>query len=517
MLQNSMYPALLTWRSEWIDENSWESSRNLDWKARYELWSLRPSRNVCSVEIILPARKIRPLLDFPKTREGEAAPFSESVEEAFSRLLKGEVKERTVSLPVTISNDLCRAIILDAVVEISFPRSSLNLMSPESTTLRSQILDVTTRSNFTPFRTDINFEYQTYERLFHIKFSPSGKYLVLIRESIRKAWKEDMVYGQLWWMQVFRDENFESSSGPNYVCIGLSTFFSVPEITLLGPCRGVAFHPTLPRLAFPQVCDGMPQTYIWDFEETATRATAPNFRSNPFPVHEPPVIDSYFTDDGVYLCGTLTPFEFGFSSAILQELCVPVIARIPDYVPVAASILDSKVPSKIQTNPLQIKGISLQAAFDLAKRPKPHVQRANSLVFERGARGVVHVSQLQQLEKQGTVMLRTFGADGKFHADTFTRLPDAVRKCVDVSLVHSTTGGIGWKKTKASDDVVYVVLNKSHQKEYTPSDIENKVLPAVIERKKESIPSFINTVPMLPGQSRGFESYYGVQRLEWRE
>ncbi len=47
-----------------------------------------------------------------------------------------------------------------------------------------------------------------------------------------------------------------------------------------------------------------------------------------------------------------------------------------------------------------------RAALELSTLPRPPVQKANMLSFNRDDDGVVHVSQLLQLEKHGTITMR---------------------------------------------------------------------------------------------------------------
>jgi hypothetical protein len=216
------------------------------------------------------------------------------------------------------------------------------------------------------------------------------------------------------------------------------------------------------------------------------RSNSRDSQVNTFPIHDPPVVDPYFSDDGCYLYGTDAPLEFGTFQSDIQSYRTPLIVKVPDQVPRSAPMLDSTVPSILQTNPYQSSALSRSAAFELSKRSKPPVQRANSLVFDQDERGVVHVSHLHQLEKEGAVILHTFGTNGKFQSDTLSRLPEEVTKCVDVSLLHSSPG--------VTSNQVRVVLNKAPQERYTVNDVSNNILPAVIDRERESIPTFVSTV-----------------------
>jgi hypothetical protein len=380
---------------------------------------------------------------------------------------------------VGISSDLRRAMILDVVIEISLSdESSADESSKEGPSLISQTIDL---------RSDLA---DGYSEFYYIKFSPSAEFLVIVRESRERQRKESQTYGVRWLMQVFRHDNSSQPQVLNYRSYASMTCWAVPEISILSPCRGVAFHPTEPRLAFPQVCDGLPQTYIWNMDAPITQLGDIAPYNNPFPVHDPPIVDPSFSDEGRYLYGTDAPLEFGpFGNSVCNG-SVPLITEVPMSVPV--KMLDNTTPSRIQTNPYQTEEVAVRGAFELSKRPKPPVQKANSLVFDQDEGGVVFVSHLQQLEQNGTVIVRTFGTDGRLQFDTLSRLPKELKDCVDVSLsTHSLTEGR-----------VRILLNKALQTHYAPSDVGDNGLPAIIERDKESIPSFVSTVPMPVGALR---------------
>jgi hypothetical protein len=283
----------------------------------------------------------------------------------------------------------------------------------------------------------------------------------------------------------------------------------VPEISILSVCRGLAFHPKLPCLAFPQTRDGIPRTYIWNFNSPISGGDCAGEFSNPYPLHEPPIADLSFSDDGVYLYGTNAPLEFGFDTRH-EEVPLhtkPLIAKLPDQVPVAGVMGDDTVASKIQTNPFQSSEVTRRALFDLAMRPKPPVLRANILVFDKNDGGVVHVSRMHQLEKEAAVVVQTVGTNGRFKSETLTRLPKEVLQCVDVSLV-SPFDDLGKSQVR-------IMLNKAPERFYTAKDIGKNDLPAMIVRDKDSIPTFISTVPMPLGPPAG-TSFQGDQLyLPW--
>jgi len=494
--------------SKWFHEDflsrtpfTWTQS----WKARFELWSLTSNHLICAFEVILPTEKMVGLT-------------FEQVHKLEKSATTSEQNKRKISLPAAISQDVRRAVMLDTVLKVPVAEPT-SRWTPMSTYAESQVLSISNnvdRLVYKSFRDDIDIAEIKFHELATMKFSPTGRYLVIIRESLKTACKGRNAYGEYWLMQILRDQNFGFRSGPMYTCVACSVFFAVAEIAILSPSRGISFHPTQPRIAFPQVFEGLPQTYIWDFEDPIMVGRNPGVRANPFPFHDPPVFDPYFSDEGDYLCGTDSPLEYGFDEEVKHTLCIPIAVQVPEFLFIQGSSYNSSAVSRLQANVYQQEVVSKSTANALAERPKPIVWRANTLIFEKGAGSVVHVSQLQQLEKEGAVMMRTFTTDGIFKVQTMTMLPKSVKDCVDVSIVSSTPADAD-ERFELDPQKVYLVLNKAHQKWYTADDLNDTTLPAVIESEKASIPTYVRTMNMAHGKAKGFELYYGVQRIGWKD
>jgi hypothetical protein len=408
----------------------------------------------------------------------------------------------TVSLPVEISEDLRRIIVLDTAISIRLENAededTDDTASAEK--FRHQILNLEDLTLTTQIRTGFDPKHPwPVDDYYQIKFSPSAQFFVLIRESTLMAEKGKDTYRPVWLMQVFRDLAFASSPerGPEYIIVASTRFFSVPEVSILSPTRGVAFHPSLPRLAFPQTYDGLPLTYIWDFDNPVLIAEESSGRPNPFPVSDPPIIDPVFSDDGKYIYGTDAPMVFGsdaISLSNLRSMGTPVIAEVPEYrqlEPIDSNERGkSKAPLTLQRVPTQCLVTLSGAAHELALKPKPLVQKANALAFANDGSGIAHVSQLQQLEKEGAVVLTSIGMNGELKSETLSRLPKDATHCVDVSLIHPES------ESENESRNVRLILDKAAQKIYTVTDLNSTILPAVLERSEASIPRYITTIPM---------------------
>lgn len=503
---------------------------------------------------MLQSETILPFVTFPDSyqAEPEGSAISRGLRKEEEELKK---TEPTVSIPLDISDDLRRIITLDVAVAILPVEGQGRANHSGEGRLRYQRLDLRRREPTVHIRRD-KAQLRAFEDFYHVKFSRSNEFFVLVRGSDQVASKDGAYYGVMWLLEVFRDENFgrDPAEDPKYCSLAATTFFAVPEIALLSPVRGITFHPSLPCLAFPQVLDGRPQTYVWHFRAPVvlddSGGTLP---LNPVPVHEPPIVDVVYSDDGRYLYGTQAPFDFG-SGAVSEEnmksLSKPIIARAPDYttrplllpsspsLPVRLRRLLA-VGSRKGKEPMpdhahhdrstaltaadedrgQGGGSGLaafrSAAAELASGPRPPVQRMNVLAFAGDGAGVAHISRLQQLERAGAVVLTTLGTDGRLRSETLSRLPSEVTRCVDVSIVTDEGEGEGEGGDDGGDrgggsksDTVRIVLDKARRRGlYTLRDVDDVALPAVIQRSRASIPTFVAKVPLdmvfqdVPGES----------------
>ncbi|KAL1874561.1 hypothetical protein Daus18300_003580 [Diaporthe australafricana] len=570
-----------------------------EWKATYELWSLASNTLLQSFEIVLQGETISPFVTFPGSSQAE--PQGSAMDRGL-RKWEEELRktEPTVSIPLDISDDLRRIIALDVAVAIlPVEAQGLSNHTRDGGRLRYQRLDLNRRQPIVHIRRD-KAQLPGFEDFYHLKFSRSNEFFVLVRASTAKATKDGVDYGVMWLLQVFHDENFgrDPAGDPKYSPLAATTFFAVPEIALLSPVRGITFHPWLPCLAFPQVLDGRPQTYVWRFRAPAVLDDGTSLPLNPAPVHEPPIVDVVYSDDGRYLYGTQAPFNFGsgvVSEENMKSFSKPIIVRAPDYnttplllpsdsgLPSSSSLQSSSSlppsPSLPSSSSLPVRLRRLQdrlatavgsrkgkepmpaavahadhhhdhhhmdltaaeeeeeenrgqgagsrdrnsnnsslaafrsAAVELASGPRPPVQRMNALAFAGDGAGVAHISQLQQLERAGAVVLTTLGTDGRLRSETLSRLPFQVTRCVDVSIVtgeeeregeEGEDNGGGEKKS----DTVRIVLDKARRRGlYSLRDVDDVALPAVIERSRASIPTFVATVPLgqvfqdVPGES----------------
>lgn len=124
----------------------------------------------------------------------------------------------------------------------------------------------------------------------------------------------------------------------------------------------------------------------------------------------------------------------------------------------------------------------------------------NAVAFTADAGGVAHISQLQQLERAEAVILNTLGPNGILRSETLSRLPSEMTHCVDISIVINEGGRGG------ESDSVSVVLDKARRRgPCTMDDVDDVALAAIIRRNKNSIPTFVATVPL----GRTFEDVPG--------
>ncbi|KAK1749555.1 hypothetical protein QBC47DRAFT_333452 [Echria macrotheca] len=485
-----------------------EGNDNDTWRARYDLWSLQTDTIIHTLELQLGNELPSPVESLSEMKSRRRRKYRRLDEDLDEEDIEDFSHRARISLPLDISEDLRRLVILNNAVVI---RPNVEAEIP---TYFSQVLDLSTEATESIRHQEVilfSREFESFSAGYHIILSPSGKYMAVVHESLWEADKDGTGYPVLWLLQILVDQNFDSSAGgsgdcPEYALVAATRLFSVPEVSLLSPIRGIAFHPHAPRLAFPQVVNGLPQTYIWDFEEPITLPADDTIDKplNPFPLHDPPIIDPAFSDpDGEYLYGTDAPFEFGAGAISRQNLRgfgKPLIVKVPhERVRARSSYPDPKaqdkgkgkettVVSSIQTNPSQGLRSMRAAAMELAARPKPPVQRANVLSFDKDGKGVAHISQLQQLDSEGAVVLNTLGTDGHLKSETLSRLPAEMAACASVSFIHS---GPGVRAGSAR-----IVIDKAARRSYGRADLNKSALPAIVERERDSIPSFVTKVDL---------------------
>ncbi|XXH00175.1 hypothetical protein Hte_006517 [Hypoxylon texense] len=473
---------------QWIDDNKPErviqnNGKCIDgshdnWIARYEIWSLISNSLVTAVEITLPRKDMQPFV-----KNAETFPH--------------KTIEASVSLPLGISDDLRVIIILNTIISVRTDEPGNNSNSGQGTqvTFDHQVLNIHSYVDI------VDPTHRSFRKLYHLKFDQSNKYLVIMHEPLLEAIDNPFLpsggkyrYRIPWILQIFCDENHspEQTTVPLYTHFKTLRFSAVPEIAVIAPLRGLAFHPSEPVLAFTQVLNGVSGTYIWDFEEAV---------DNAFRVHDMPMMDPVFSADGHFLHGTKASSEFYIGSISDLEIdCIssqrlnmtrqPLITKLPADIGLErSSSCKGKEIQRLQKNTQQIQGFEnfRSAALELAAQPQPPVQRANTLSFSKDADGVAQISRLWELRKDSAVVLTTLGLDGKLQNETLSRLPDETQQYYDISIVH------GLNPTDGMKDTMHIVLNRSSRRFYLYSDL-NQAPPAIVERERDSIPSYVTTV-----------------------
>ncbi|KAI0166880.1 hypothetical protein GGR52DRAFT_555997 [Hypoxylon sp. FL1284] len=457
-----------------------------NWAARYEIWSLISNSLIQVVEVSLPDEDMQPyvtLRSLPNTN---------------TTWRKGV--EATVSLPLSISDDLYSIVIIDTVISIrrDKPGSEMDSIRSSEAAFDYQALNMIDRGIGKRLPRTRPGEY------YYMKFSPSSKYLAVIFEwdqhlcpdlhnlfiggEVRRAGR----YSDRWMLRIFRNDSHDSEQikGPNYVFLKELKFFPAPQAAFISPQSAIAFHPSAPRLAFAQVLNSLRQTFIWDFEEAFDEGL------NPFPVHDPPMIDPVFSADGDYLYGISTDFPSTSSPYDINSGCVsaprfiqpeqPLITKLPPYVGPRHEPSHTKCLQG-RTGQVQSLATIRAAILELAAQPQPLVQRTNALSFGNDDHGVAYISRLWDLKREGAVVLTTLGLDGILRNETLSRLPEEVRRRGDVSIVHGSNAIHG------AGDTVRIVVNKSPRQYYSHRDL-NKAPPAIVERERDSIPCHVATV-----------------------
>jgi hypothetical protein len=104
------------------------------------------------------------------------------------------------------------------------------------------------------------------------------------------------------------------------------------------------------------------------------------------------------------------------------------------------------------------------------------------------------MSILRGASSEGALVRQTVREDGTAVSETLTRLPEGIKANSNATILASTTTG--------STEVIRILLNKSHQ-DFTLGNDSNAAdtlpLPAILERTRSTIPTFIPQLPMTIG------------------
>ena len=395
--------------------------------------------------------------------------------------------------PVGFSQDLRQVIALNSVVRIegsleSNPRAYqnsidvFNRLRPH----RSNILNNTLQLKI--WRMDSTSLVVVFRQASSLFTSQSG----------------ELVYEGL--LQFFHSNSSGHASVPDqdYVCFA-SWMIDVPSFYLAKFLKeGLVFHPHRPIVAvqafrpferrLPGELPEKPQTYLWDFG-SALKIGVPR---RPFPrnLHCPSsdLVESIaFSTDGQVFLGK--DRKSGYAIAIDIDDCMASPTAVPSQRRLQRDGSESRALITSDGNRLNVNQDVENSALMLKSLSLAPVQPAGTLSISHDKQGKTQLSQLQQWEEKGALVLKTLSTGGRLQAQTLSRLPDSLR--------FTSTATILRTQPDEDSDKVRIALDKTEQKLYSLNDVSHLQLPAIVEKPCSAIPTATYTArPML----RDFES-----------
>lgn len=167
--------------------------------------------------------------------------------------------------------------------------------------------------------------------------------------------------------------------------------------------------------------------------------------------------------------------------------------------------LRSTTPSQ-QLAPTNSRGLA-SVQHDLA------AQSTGAVQLSRRHNGAAQVSILRDIGSQGALVLQSARKDGTQISETLTRIPE--------DMISSSSATIIAPNSTGSEETVRIVLNKTYSTENSGRDFEATSsfhLPAILERTRSTIPTFISRSPLpleessAPPQNR----HANARRKRWK-
>lgn len=195
-------------------------------------------------------------------------------------------------------------------------------------------------------------------------------------------------------------------------------------------------------------------------------------------IYSKSLIDAMFSTCGSYIYGT--------SKRSSQFVVLNISAKLETLFPSRDSCEEA---SEASSSALIHKGaLNGNLIGHLALSEMPTIQNSQTAIFGQ-VNGVSQISVLQQLAEAGTLVMHRFCEDGSVSSATLTRLPKDLWS-TRVSLVPCS---------QSDPDTLRMVINNNRRQLYNfDPEADVNALPAVIERKRDSIPTMTSTLNTLP-------------------
>jgi len=208
------------------------------WRVRYELWSLVSRSMIMRSSFQVPGS----MVPFSYMYEGNGADDGmQALEFVF---------------PTSLSSNLRHASFLNLVASLvrdePYAAAAQTSDMRERPKMRLSMLNISLKTEVASCGT-FNFDWSRFHSGFSTHMSESGEYLLvlhtLLPDDCRQILKiDDITRANIWFVRIYRNENFDSGLGPCYSLVS-AIAFKPDQISQIKD-RPFTFHPTLPLLVF---------------------------------------------------------------------------------------------------------------------------------------------------------------------------------------------------------------------------------------------------------------------------
>jgi len=134
---------------------------------------------------------------------------------------------------------------------------------------------------------------------------------------------------------------------------------------------------------------------------------------------------------------------------------------------------------------LELTSKNSQTVKMLAAEKAPAAQKSKVIVFTHTKHGTIEMSVLQHVQDSDSLVLHVLSDDGTMRVQTLSRLQEHLRS-IDVALLGQDDDD-EWATLR-------LLLNQKQRARYSFGGNQDTGLPAVLERTRKSIPTFIGDV-----------------------
>ena len=411
-------------------------SNSSHWSVRYQLWSLSGGQSIIEdLMIDLPEYDISHML--------------------FVSLHLMEIEELRV--PVSFSSDLQTVMIMRSVIRIT--DGICRIQSLDNVLVLDALRQIQNRPQLLQ-TSHLDWSNQVW---YCATFSQNGRFLATIRSGAALHGHTFDSKGCFEYsgcsIAIYEDRSHNSATPKYHLFAQTDLFDEIGSVS-----KPLALHPSFSILA--TVLDE--KTYAWRFtKQSSLRLLLEDVSvcasGKLVEIYDQPLNDITFSSCGRYLYGSRFVENFDPITINLQ--------------PVFTTELSTEAAQQSVVELLPISSLSPGSCGQV-----PSAQSPNNIVVASTSR------QLQQTivkhsNPESAVILQAVDRQGTLHTADLLRLPLSARIGSSYPTVLDPMG---------SSEMIHMVLNKAFQEKYSFSDCPGLVLPLVIQRRRDTVSTFVH-------------------------